>query len=767
MSRSGKKSTVQRQRSKRITQHHHVHLSCADHIVCSVSDAMKYAGSAAGAITLVAALNAPSAHALPQNGSVVGGTATITQPSASSMTINQTSPRTVINWQGYSIGVNEAVRYFQPGSGSIALNRVTGQDASYIYGKLSGNGQIWVINPNGLLVGPGAQVQTGGFLASTMNITNGDFMKGTYRFTGTPDSVAGIKNQGNILVSDGGYVVLAAPTVVNEGTISATLGKVHLASGDQVTLTVAGSDLLDLVVSGKAAAEALGVNNRGVITADGGQVVLSARVAGDLLRNVVNNEGIIRARSIVEKNGTIILDGGDLGITANSGTMDVSGRNAGETGGTVKVLGDKVGLFAGSNIDASGAAGGGTVLVGGNFQGKGPEQNAAMTYVDKDAVVSADAVTSGNGGKVVVWGNDSLQVHGSVSARGGSESGNGGFVETSSHGDFSVTTAPNVRAVKGKGGQWLIDPLNLTINNTAPDTNVTELPPFTWKPNGGAATITWATIDGAAGTGLSGGDVTVTTVGTVGGGNGDITIGAPGTLNNGNKLTISAANDILVNNFIKRTVVGNLDLTASRTVSVGADISLTGASSLTLTATTGKVDQTAGTISANGGVTISTTLDGVQAAGAVIAGTGGLTKLGAGTLTLSGANTYSGGTAVSAGTLTGTTTSLQGNITDNALVVFDQAVAGSYGGAISGTGAVTKQGAGNVTLSNSNSYTGGTNVNVGTLTLGHATNTLADTGAVNVNGGTLDIGANSDTVGAVTLASGSITGATGVLSGTG
>src|SRR5207302_4563489 len=139
----------------------------------------------------------------------------------------------------------------------------------------------------------------------------------------------------------------------------------------------------------------------------------------------------IRANSLVQRNGEIVLDGGSAGVVSNTGTLTASGADAGTTGGTVKVLGDKVGLFNGTRIDASGDAGGGTVLIGGNFHGAGPEQNASQTIVAQDATINADAVTTGNGGNVAVWSNDGTQFFGSVSARGGAQRGDGGFVEVS------------------------------------------------------------------------------------------------------------------------------------------------------------------------------------------------------------------------------------------------------------------------------------------------------------------------------------------------
>lgn len=134
------------------------------------------------AMLCISMLWANTVWALPQNGTVAAGASTITQPDTNTMHINQTTDKSIINWQGYSINTNEKVQYFQPGSGSISLNRVTGLDPSYIYGQLSANGQVWVINPNGLLIGNGASINVGSFLGSNLNINDNDFMNGNYKF---------------------------------------------------------------------------------------------------------------------------------------------------------------------------------------------------------------------------------------------------------------------------------------------------------------------------------------------------------------------------------------------------------------------------------------------------------------------------------------------------------------------------------------------------------------------------------------------------------
>ncbi|OGU17030.1 MAG: hypothetical protein A2076_11260 [Geobacteraceae bacterium GWC2_53_11] len=469
-----------------------------------------HAGSAAGTLFLLAVLTVTSSHALPQSGTVVAGSATISQPSSTSLNIVQSSGNAIINWQGYSIGAAESVTYVQPSSNSIVLNRVTGVDPTSIFGRLSGNGQVWVINPNGLLVGSGATVQTGGFLASTMNISNDSFMSGKYAFTNTPGSRASIVNDGAIQTADGGYVLLSAPSVINSGSIIANKGKVHLASGDVITFSIDNGSLINVAVSGDVAAEARGITNNGKITADGGQVVLTARVAGDALRNVVNNVGLIEAHSIIEKDGIIILDGGDHGITANSGTVDASGKNTGETGGSVTILGSKVGLFAGSLVDVSGDAGGGTALIGGNFHGAGPEKNAAMTYVEKDAVVKADALGSGNGGSVAVWSDDATRYFGTISAKGGVRGGDGGFVEISGKHSLTYAGLANLEASRGTTGMLLLDPDEITIVHGSIDTNitVTGAGPFADTSSSGSGSfLSDSTINSQLGTA----NVTVTT----------------------------------------------------------------------------------------------------------------------------------------------------------------------------------------------------------------------------------------------------------------
>ena len=279
---------------------------------------------------------AVTAHALPGGGHVSAGQGSIAQ-SGSAMTVTQQSPRLAINWQSFGIGVNESVTFAQPSASAIALNRVLGSDPSQILGRLSANGQVWILNPNGLLFGSSAQINVGGLVGSTLQVNDADFLAGKTTFSGNGGTVT---NQGNITAADGGYVALFGGRVSNEGVIQAKLGTVALGAGKQVTLDFVGVQLLNLQVD-QGAVNAL-VQNKQLIQADGGTVLLTAKAADALLNTVVNNEGIIEARTIDTSNGTIKLLGGmDGGTVQVSGTLDASAPNGGN-GGFIETSGAHV-----------------------------------------------------------------------------------------------------------------------------------------------------------------------------------------------------------------------------------------------------------------------------------------------------------------------------------------------------------------------------------------------------------------------------------------
>src|SRR5438874_3859525 len=342
------------------------------------------------------------------------------RPNTQTMNINVGSASAASSFTRFSIDAGQTVNVQQLSSTSTYLIKDVGGTASQIYGTLNANGQVFMSNTSGVYFGRGAEVNVGALFATSLNINPLDFEAGRYNFY--KDGAAGtVVNEGHITAS--AYAALAGPQVRNDGVIVARAGTVALAAGDRVTLVMVGDGLIKVCVD-QSALNASAINT-GSIEADGGSVLLTARSANALLDTVVNNSGVIRANSLINRNGEIILDGGSAGIVSNTGTLNASGTGAGTTGGAVKVLGQYAGLSSRSTIDASGDAGGGTVLIGGNFHGAGAEQNAAQTYIGGGASINVDAVNSGNGGQVAVWSNDGTKFYGSISARGGTQNGNG------------------------------------------------------------------------------------------------------------------------------------------------------------------------------------------------------------------------------------------------------------------------------------------------------------------------------------------------------
>ena len=415
-------------------------------------------------ISLLLFAAANLAIALPQSGQVTAGTGSIAQ-NGSVMNINQATNQLAINWQNFNIASNEQVIFNQPTAASVALNRVLGLDPSSIFGQLTANGRVILINPSGILFAPGARVDAGSIIATTMNITDSDFLANNYKFTsdGTNGSIV---NNGLINAADGGCVILAGTNVSNDGSIIANGGTAALLAGSGMTFDLTGQGKIAVQVDSSAVKAE--IDNKGIVQADGGKVYMSVKSADALLDTVLNQSGIVKAQSIDSCTGEIILDGGSSGSVANSGTIDASGKESGQTGGIAKVLGDNIALSGTSSVDVSGDLGGGTALIGGNWQGKGTETNASQTSVEKGAIVNASAITNGDGGKAVVWSNDYTDFSGSIFAQGGSQGGNGGQTEVSAD-KVSFDGTVNTLAPLGQVGTFLLDPADIYIGATEPD----------------------------------------------------------------------------------------------------------------------------------------------------------------------------------------------------------------------------------------------------------------------------------------------------------
>lgn len=308
----------------------------------------------------------PTSTTLPTGGQIVSGQGTITS-SGSNMTVVQKQNTMVVNWSTFNIGQSASVIFVQPSSTSSALNRILDQSPSQILGCLKSNGLVFLLDPAGIIFGSSASINVGGLVASSLNLSNADYLAGNFTFTSTGQQ-GGIVNQGTINAGKYGVVAMIGPQVSNQGTISAPGGSVALAAGKRVTLDFAGDGLVKLSVD-KTVLDTE-VKKGTAATAGAGLVAMTPKAEQDVTSTVVNNSGVIEANSISGKNGEIILDGGATGTVTNSGAIAAKGNCPGETGGTVTVTGKQVALLSGSSIDASGYSGGGTVNVGGDRTGR-------------------------------------------------------------------------------------------------------------------------------------------------------------------------------------------------------------------------------------------------------------------------------------------------------------------------------------------------------------------------------------------------------------
>ena len=403
-----------------------------------------------------------TAYALPEGGQVAAGQAAITT-AGSTMTIAQQTAQAIINWQNFGIGSGEAVHINQPNSQAMLLNRVIGSNPSEIFGQLTANGQVILVNPNGVFFRPGSSVDVGGLTASTLNIANEDFLKGQLRFAG--DSQNPVINAGSITAQNG-YVNLLAKEVVNEGIIAAQTGSVNLAAGSGMSLDYNGDGKMTVAVTDGAYQSA--VANKKLIQADGGLVVMTASGKDALMDSAVNNSGMIQANTLGEATGQISLTGDNI---ATTGT------------------------------------------------------------------ISADGGSNGHGGTIKIIANHKTAVDGQLSAQGGQLAGDGGFIETSGDivriGDRSSIQA---NAPQGKAGQWLIDPVNITISN-----------------NGG---------DGLDGTNINTDTLTNALQGT------SVTLNTDRAGNDAGTITVNG--EISVENSVGTT----LTLKANKAININADISL-------------------------------------------------------------------------------------------------------------------------------------------------------------------------------------------------
>lgn len=451
-----------------------------------------------------------------------------------------TSDKTIIHWDDFSNQPGELIRFLQPDNASSVLNRVTSKNPSFLLGDLESNGRIFLINPNGVFVGENAIFQTGGFIASTFDVLDEAYIRGgELEFQG--DSQASINNLGSIQASQGDIMLFAAQ-IDNLGQLSAPQGTVGLGSAPALILKPNDQQRVFIVCKGD---EKNTIYNRGVIEA----IQVEIKSSGNPYSLAFSHEGTIDALGIQEQGGSVYLVADD-----SSGQVlgSIAAKNSDKTGGTVHVLGKSLFLSETSNIDVSGDLGGGTVLIGGDYQGQNADiPNADNVLAVKGATISADALIAGDGGKVVLWSEEYTGFLGKISAMGGTDCGNGGFTEISGK-SLGFDGLVHLQADHGKPGLLFLDPTDIRIDGALCPTVVVGAPTTWTAPCGCPVNITPAAITAVLN----------------GGGNVTINTSTPPNLACVNNGTITVLSAILWNS----ATPGALTLTADNNILVQANI---------------------------------------------------------------------------------------------------------------------------------------------------------------------------------------------------
>lgn len=231
---------------------------------------------------------------------MTAGSASITT-APKTVDVTQSSQRAVIDWRSFDIDVDETTRFHHPSATAVTLNRVNSTDPSTIAGKLEANGNVILINPNGVFFSKTAQVDVNGLVATTADIDTDKFMAGSTSFDHAGDPQARIVNEGRITAREAGLVGLVAPQVENSGTINARLGRVALASGDTTTVDFYGDGLVSVAVSDDVTRQL--VRNTGTLSAEGGTIQLTAGAGRQIVDSLIEAQGEIAAPTVEAQGG--------------------------------------------------------------------------------------------------------------------------------------------------------------------------------------------------------------------------------------------------------------------------------------------------------------------------------------------------------------------------------------------------------------------------------------------------------------------------------
>jgi filamentous hemagglutinin family protein len=681
----------------------------------------------------------------PTGGTVSSGSATFAS-SGNTLTITN-SANAIINWQSFSIGVNEITQFLQSSGSSAVLNRVVGANGvipqSVIDGVLSSNGRVFLLNSSGILIGSSARIDVGGFVASSLNLSDQDFLNGRLRFTETPGA-GGVSNAGVIDTSSagaGGRVFLVGPDVQNSGLIRSPQGQIVLAAGKSVELVSENSPFVTvrLVADneqalnvGQLISDSGRIGMFGALVRQGGVVEANSAMVGanGEIRLVATRDLTLDAGSRTTANGP---SGGNIHLQAEGGTNLISGtveaKGSSGAGGTIQALGVRVGVIGHGVIDASGDAGGGTVLVGGDYHGANPDvQNAQQTVIGSDGIIRADAGTSGDGGRVIVWSDESTRFFGSISARGGSQGGNGGFVETSGN-VLQAVGSVDTRAPNGRTGNWLLDPTDITISASGNAQPICVLGICFDDNPGGISDIAISTINNSLRTTSvtlqAHHDITLTNT------NLNLVGGVPGLT-----FTAQAGNNINLGSFNVTSNGVNVTLSAND----AASGTPTGTGSITSLASYGTITTNGGNLSLSGfGVTVGTinTSGGALGAGSVTVGA--TSDIATGSITTQSTQAGFGGGFVDLFTSGGKVT-VNGDIITSGALGTSVSPAGSSGGGITITSGGATAISGSIVTSGGGGFSatagqGGAGGDAGSVSIGSAGGDAIVQGNITARGG--------------------------------
>ncbi len=439
--------------------------------------------SYAPVVAITSLLLSFQALANPQGGEFIAGSGTISNNGAITH-IEQYTHNAITTWDSFDVQANEHVNIEQPSTQSNLVNIIDSADPSLILGQINANGNLVLLNKNGIVFGETARVDVNGIVASTSSMREehyNDFIThGTVKLDDLGENDGFIINNGHINAQQAGLVGMVAPHVENNGLITAHLGRVHLASGEIGTLDFFGDGLLEVSVGSDLPTQS--VINTGTIKANGGVIALNAQAGKEIIDSLIIASGELHAPSFAQESGKIIIYGeganavkdnqttqkniktGTSTILVN-GHINAAGQAERQTGGQVEILGDEIAVLDNGVIDVSGEHNAGSIKIGGDYLGKGHTPTARHTYVAEKTVLMADSKTQGNGGRIIIWSDDTTTFHGNIFARGGHESGNGGFVETSGKQSLQASGFVDLTArnTSGTKGTYLLDPENITI----------------------------------------------------------------------------------------------------------------------------------------------------------------------------------------------------------------------------------------------------------------------------------------------------------------